>query len=224
MEMIEQRLEPAFLMGREIGHSLGTPLAVVLGNLTRMKNQIQVADDMDLAMEDMLLMTRKCVEIQQKLSSISRSVPVQKSHFDIFPEIQLILDQIFSCSSKIVVFENKSEFMKIKILGHSVSFVELLEIILQNAFDFTSPTGKIKISFSCNRNDGQDQIHFIDDGCGIDSHIIHKIFDPFFTTKPFSSGHGLSLTRAAVILKSHGGRIDVWQRNQGTEFMISIPK
>lgn len=223
MEIIQQRLDPVFQLSREIGHALGTPLAVVMGNISRLKNRGLLDDDMNLALEDMLLMTTKCVELQRSLSSISRSTPFQKAPFDLFPRLQFILENIFSGSSKSVVLENQSELKKTQFQVHVTSFEELLRLIIQNAFDFTYSTGKLRIRYSRDVKNGLDQLHFIDDGSGIDSQTLQRVFDPFFSTKSMPNNHGLSLTQAVVILISHGGRIDVWQRNPGVEFVVSIP-
>ena len=61
-----------------------------------------------------------------------------------------------------------------------------------------------------------------DDGPGIPKSIIPKIFEPFFSSK--RGGHGLGLSSALGIIKSHRGDITVNSRQgQGTEFIILFP-
>ncbi len=54
---------------------------------------------------------------------------------------------------------------------------------------------------------------------------LSKIFDPFFTTKEIGKGTGLGLSTSYSIIKKHGGKILVKsQLNQGSTFMVCIPK
>jgi signal transduction histidine kinase len=67
-------------------------------------------------------------------------------------------------------------------------------------------------------------IRIRDTGIGIPKGIIEKIFDPFFTTKEVGKGTGLGLSISFGIIKKHNGQIEVFSENNGTEFVISIPK
>ena len=49
-----------------------------------------------------------------------------------------------------------------------------------------------------------------DNGTGIPPEVKEKMFNPFFTTKPAGEGTGLGLSMSHdIIVKQHGGRIDV---------------
>ncbi|GAB3956106.1 hypothetical protein GCM10028805_44930 [Spirosoma harenae] len=69
-------------------------------------------------------------------------------------------------------------------------------------------------------------IRINDNGTGIPSEIIDKIYQPFFTTKPTGQGTGLGLSLSYdIITKGHGGKIEVQTTpNEGTEFVITLPK
>jgi PAS domain S-box-containing protein len=54
-----------------------------------------------------------------------------------------------------------------------------------------------------------------DMGTGIPDEQIKHVFDPFFTTKPIGEGAGLGLTVSKNIMESHGGRIDIMNREEG---------
>ncbi|MDD5208074.1 MAG: response regulator [Elusimicrobiales bacterium] len=61
-----------------------------------------------------------------------------------------------------------------------------------------------------------------DAGVGIQADDLERIFDPYFTTK--ARGHGLGLSMAYSIVKSHGG--DIRARSlpgSGTEFTLYLP-
>lgn len=70
------------------------------------------------------------------------------------------------------------------------------------------------------------EIRIRDNGSGISPDVRERIFDPFFTTKPAGEGTGLGLSMSHdIIVKQHGGRIDVETRpDQFTEFIITLPR
>ena len=67
-------------------------------------------------------------------------------------------------------------------------------------------------------------IAVVDSGTGIPDEIIDRIFEPFFTTKEQGKGTGLGLSTVLMLVKSHGGFIDVYsETGKGTEFSIYLP-
>ena len=70
------------------------------------------------------------------------------------------------------------------------------------------------------------EIRIRDNGIGIAPEVREKMFNPFFTTKPTGEGTGLGLSMTHdIIVKQHGGRIDVETRlGEFTEFIITLPR
>ena len=70
------------------------------------------------------------------------------------------------------------------------------------------------------------EIRFRDNGAGIPAEVKENIFNPFFTTKPAGEGTGLGLSICHdIIVKQHGGRIDVdTEPGAFTEFIITLPR
>jgi signal transduction histidine kinase len=56
-------------------------------------------------------------------------------------------------------------------------------------------------------------VNFDDQGQGIDDQVLEKIWDPFFTTKEMGTGLGLGIVKN--IIESHGGSIQILNREQG---------
>ena len=70
------------------------------------------------------------------------------------------------------------------------------------------------------------EIRIRDNGTGIPPEVKEKMFNPFFTTKPAGEGTGLGLSMSHdIIVKQHGGRIDV-ETEPGvfTEFIVTLPR
>ena len=70
------------------------------------------------------------------------------------------------------------------------------------------------------------EIRIRDNGTGISPEVKEKMFNPFFTTKPTGEGTGLGLSMTHdIIVKQHGGRIDVETRlGEFTEVIITLPR
>jgi signal transduction histidine kinase len=74
------------------------------------------------------------------------------------------------------------------------------------------------------QDDDHVSISIADTGGGIPLDIRDKVFDPFFTTKEVGkgTGHGLSLSRAAVE-RHHGGLSFAGNDTGGTTFTVRLP-
>jgi signal transduction histidine kinase len=70
------------------------------------------------------------------------------------------------------------------------------------------------------------EIRIRDNGAGIPPEVREKMFNPFFTTKPTGEGTGLGLSMTHdIIVKQHGGRIDVdTEPGVFTEFIVTLPR
>ena len=69
------------------------------------------------------------------------------------------------------------------------------------------------------------EIAIKDNGAGIPDNVKEKIFNPFFTTKPAGEGTGLGLSLSHdIVVKQHGGAIDVESAPGSTRFVIRLPR
>ena len=69
------------------------------------------------------------------------------------------------------------------------------------------------------------EIAIRDNGTGIPDEVRAKIFNPFFTTKPAGEGTGLGLSLSHdIVVKQHGGAIDVECEPGSTTFIIRLPR
>lgn len=69
------------------------------------------------------------------------------------------------------------------------------------------------------------EIRIADNGSGIPESVRQRIFEPFFTTKPVGQGTGLGLAITRdIVVQAHRGTIHFESSEDGTVFIIQLPK
>jgi PAS domain S-box-containing protein len=81
---------------------------------------------------------------------------------------------------------------------------------------------KGRIEFIAEAVNGELQVRWRDNGCGISEKNLANIFTPFVTNKP--TGNGLGLFIVQNVIENHGGKITVEsEEGTGTDFIIKLP-
>jgi signal transduction histidine kinase len=93
--------------------------------------------------------------------------------------------------------------------------------IIENSIDALQGEGERSVRTF--REDRFVVVEIGDDGPGIPSEIRPYIFDPFFTTKGVGDGTGLGLNTAQIIVRKHGGNIQVTSKPGDTRFQVWLP-
>ncbi len=103
---------------------------------------------------------------------------------------------------------------------------QLMRILVDNAIKYTPPEGRITLAM---RKEGEECILSVtDSGAGISAQELPRIFDRFYRSdkarKAQSSGHGLGLSIARIIVVAHGGKLNVRSKEgQGSTFSVKLP-
>jgi signal transduction histidine kinase len=93
--------------------------------------------------------------------------------------------------------------------------------LIENAIDALQGEGTLSVRTF--REDNFVVVEIGDNGHGIPAEIRPYIFDPFFTTKGVGEGTGLGLNTAQVLVRKHGGNIQVASRPGDTRFQVWLP-
>jgi signal transduction histidine kinase len=93
--------------------------------------------------------------------------------------------------------------------------------IIENAIDALQDKGELRVRTF--REDRFVVVEIGDNGPGIPPEIRPYIFDPFFTTKGVGEGTGLGLNTAQIIVRKHGGNIQVTSKPGDTRFQVWLP-
>jgi putative PEP-CTERM system histidine kinase len=105
--------------------------------------------------------------------------------------------------------------------GHEERLERIIGHVVQNAFDATGATGRVRLSLG--RQAGQARIEVADTGQGMSQEFIRdRLFKPFQTTK--QAGMGIGAYESFQYVQELGGKIEVDSEvNQGTKVTILLP-
>jgi two-component system NtrC family sensor kinase len=95
--------------------------------------------------------------------------------------------------------------------------------LITNGLDSLSSGGTLRIELQKNR--GQAELMFTDNGCGMTDEVLKHLFEPFFTRRRTGQGIGLGLSITYRIVADHNGQIEVHSDGpgKGSVFRVSLP-
>ena len=214
-------------MGALVAHQINQPLTKINILLDRAIEQIEEASCSPTALKS----TKECLSEAQKAASIIRKFReyVKSSTLESSGNgnVSAIADRIVSVLSEVL----RQAKMRISTNGlRDLPEVEINEtaleqtflIITQNAIEAADGRKSHKLDITGKFADGNIELQFADDCCGIAPENLDKIFEPFFSTK--DNGLGLGLAIVQQIFISCGVQIRVEsQLGKGTTFYVTLP-
>jgi PAS domain S-box-containing protein len=206
-------------------HELNNPLTAILGVGDLLRER--APDDAARRHADIVVrQARRAAEIVQNLLAFSRAPALGRSKIQLPPLVKQIADSQrerlaaknialrFSAADALPPVEADPKLL-------SQAFLNILTNAEQS---ISSGRGNGSIDVSLVVVDARMVVSFTDDGAGIAPDDLQKIFDPFFTTKRPGGGSGLGLTISLVVVKEHGGTIEVQsQPGAGATFRVLLP-
>lgn len=165
-------------------------------------------------------------QILLSLKDFSRLDTIQPSSVNLHDCLESTLLILHSRVKKgVTVTRNYGEIPAIE--GYTGFLYQVFMNLLSNALDALEDVPDPEITITTKRQ-GSDWVTICirDNGCGIVPENQEKIFESFFTTKPRGVGTGLGLALShQIVVEKHGGQLTVESKvNQGTEFIVTLPK
>lgn len=206
-------------------HELNNPLTAILGVGELLRDR--AADDAARRHAEIILrQSRRAAEIVQDLLAFSRPPAQGRAMLQISDLVRQVVDsRRDELRSRNVEVRFRAPDTLPPVEGDPKLLSQAFFNILTNAEQAIAAArdrGAIDVSLA--RLGDKIAVTLADDGPGISSDDVHKIFDPFFTTKRPGGGSGLGLTIAMVVVREHGGTIDVQsQPGAGAAFRILLP-
>ncbi len=233
-----QKMEAIGHLTGGIAHDFNNILAIIIGNLTMLKNQLVADESACKRIGIIQKSTQRAVDLVRQLLSFSHNKADQQMVTDIN---QLLNDMdsliVHSVTPRIEVkLELASDLWLTRVDPGDLQDA-VINLIL-NARDAMPGGGQLILKtmncanlemsdILCAGEEGGDyvQLAVIDNGEGIPSAQQAHIFEPFYTTKEQGKGTGLGLAMVFGFVKRSGGCLVVESEvGNGSKFLMNLPK
>ena len=216
-------------MGTMVAHEINQPLTKINILLDRAIDQIEEASCSPSAVKSVkesLTQVKKATSIIRKFRQYSKDSALEGAGR---VNISTVADKIVSVLSERA--KEAKMHISIKDLGdlseietNETALEQIFLIIIQNAIEAADGQKSHKLDITGKFADGNIELQFSDDCCGIAPENLDKIFEPFFSTKTEDKGLGLGLDIVQQILISCGGQIRVESKpGKGATFYETLP-
>ncbi len=214
----------------DASHELRTPIAVIQGYANLLdrwgKDDPHVRDE---SIHAIVNETANMKDLVEKLLFLARhdkkTFKLNLEHFELRELIEETVRE-----TEMITANHRVETGE---LGSGILYADrnaikqAVRVFIDNAVKYTPSGGTIRIA--CERTPGTVTIAVSDTGQGIANADLPNIFDRFYRadaarSSTTTTGHGLGLAIARIIVASHGGKIKVTsQKGVGSTFRIILP-
>ncbi len=206
-----------------VAHEINNPLGVILGYVTLLRRDPQLAEREDLRIiEDEV---RQSLAIVAGLLDLARPVrldPTEVDLRDVAREAAARLEEAGRTEGIEIRFRDAA-VPKINADEGKVRQIalNLLANAVEAARDPAAEAPLVEVTW-CEK-DRCAWLQIDDHGPGIPAETMTRVFEPFFTTR--SKGHGLGLAIARTLARAHGGDVHLEPRpaGKGTRASLSLP-
>ena len=220
----EEKLAITGRLAASLAHEIGNPLQSAIGCIGLAEETLPEAAEAVRFLRVGRQELRRAAKILERLRDLQRqSDPEQEESTD----VNELVERVLTLSSKLceerdveVEWIPAPDLPALCVVPDRIEQV-FLNLVL-NAVDAMPEGGRLHVSTTHMKADGETRISFSDSGVGISPEVVPHIFDPFYTTK--SKGLGLGLYISQSIVEEHGGCIDANTAvGEGTTFTVHLP-
>jgi len=213
----------------DASHELRTPIAVIQGYASMLERWGKT--DKDVLNEGITAISQETAsmkELVERLLFLARhDKKTLMLEMEVFDPTE-IMSAVYR-DAKLLSSSHEFELSPLQhcsVKGDKGMLKQLMRILVDNAIKYTPSGGKITLGLN---NDGKEcTLSVKDTGQGISAAELPRIFDRFYRSdkarKAQTSGHGLGLSIARIIVVAHGGKLTVRSKEGvGTTFMVRLP-
>jgi signal transduction histidine kinase len=217
-------------MAASIGHEIKQPLTALMANgdagklMTRNDPSLR---DVHAIFSDMVAEGQRIAKIIGSVRTMFRDSTHDRQHTDVNMVVRDVLStlELETRVQRVIVKTDLAKTLP-PVLGDSGQLHQLFLNLVTNAIEaMAGIDGRPRVLTVTSRiaDDSSDIAVTVEDsGTGIAATDSSRIFEPFFSTKVSGSGVGLNICQ--VILKAHGGRLEVrGNKPFGTIFRVTLP-
>jgi len=213
----------------DASHELRTPIAVIQGYVSMLKRWGKT--DPDVLEEGISAIAQEADSMKELVERLLFLARHDKKTLMLEMEVFDPLEVMSEVHREARMLSKEHEFamnpaQNALISGDKDMIKQLMRILLDNAIKYTPAGGSITLGVK------KDRTHCIltvsDTGAGISAEELPKVFDRFYrcdeARKSQTSGHGLGLSIARIIVAAHGGKLKVRSKvGTGTTFSVLLP-
>jgi signal transduction histidine kinase/CheY-like chemotaxis protein len=221
-----QRLEAVTQLTGGLAHDLNNILTIVLGNLSRLHEQLGDSEDDDA--ENTIISTKKAARraarIMESLVAFSRRRALEPRATN----VSRVLRELYG-----LAVPNLPPSIQLKLQMPDASMTAFIDEsafqdavinLLFNARDaLPGGYGEIEITLKAEQPDSL-IVTISDNGHGFDDEMLENAYQPFFTTKERGAGTGLGLSMVQGFALQSGG--DIWiesELGKGAQVHLKLP-
>ena len=219
-------------MAGGIAHEITNPLAIIQGNISILREKAKKGK---LDLENTIKFSERIDKTIERIVNIITSLRRYSRHevntnFDKVT-ISSILSQTYNLSQERfkqhdIDFRIESKGCDdISVLCREQEISQVLLNLLNNAVDAIKTLDDKWIILGITKTQSNFvEFRVTDSGIPPNKESIHKIFDPFFTTKAVGEGSGLGLGICKSIIEAHGGKMQLNENSNNTQFVFTLKK
>lgn len=218
---------------QDASHELRTPVSIIQSKLeTLLRNPYVTVEEEAETVAVAMRETRQLKKMINELLSLTKEESIIKVNKEVF-DIEELFKETFESYHEIAEYQDKKFEYSVDMKNKNIctdrnKLGNLIRILVDNAFKYTSPKEEIKIC-ATEKGRGRILIQVSDTGIGISDADQKRIFERFFRSDSVRAteieGSGIGLSIAALIINTLGGSLKVKSAlGEGTTFSIELSR
>ena len=219
---------------QDASHELRTPVAIIqskLESLMKMPDNTieEEAETIAVAMRE----TRQLKKMISELLSLTKEESIVAIHIEPI-DLMTLFEEMSESYNEIAEYQDKVFSYDVGSLKNTIIYtdrtklVQLLRILVDNAFKYTNKNDSIKI-LALQKGRDRITLEVRDTGIGISAKDQKRVFERFFRSDAVRAedieGSGIGLSIAKLITNTLGGNIRLKSKlGEGTSFIIDLPR
>ncbi|WP_312681539.1 response regulator [Stenotrophomonas chelatiphaga] len=174
----------------------------------------------------------RAAALTQRMLAFARKQPLDPQPFDVAQRVHSLEDLLRRTIGENIELEFELGDEPLVALADPNQFESVVLNLVINARDALGGNGLIRIRGERTTVEGDYSlaagdyisVKVMDNGSGIEAHLLKKVFEPFFTTKPQGEGTGLGLSMTYGFARQSGGVARISSEpGAGTEVELLLP-
>jgi len=213
---------------RDVSHELRTPLSTLQSHMEALIDGVwePTSDRLISCHEEILRLKRLVGDLEKLAQYESENLILNKAKFnlgEVIKNIVLNFEKEFLNKEIKLIFYDK----EIVVHGDKDKLSQVIVNLISNALKYTLKGGKVEVRLL--EDDQYVKLSVKDTGIGISEMDLQYVFERFYradkSRNKLTGGAGIGLTITKSIIDAHKGTISVESAiNQGTEFIVRVPK